>query len=351
MNKPFLPALVFIFTAVVIVLIGVLVVPAKRSTQQSLIATAETNQQPASSPPKQAPAESTTSSNKSSAVRAEMHNVLFHFTDASGAHIEQLSGELLPTPGNEMPVFDDRSSFEVVVSTARISITPSALSDIFNSFVMNKPDAPLKELSMAVDQGRLHIKGKLHSKGDLPFETIGNIFTTSDGRLRIQTESVKALKIPVKGVMNLFGIELANLINTSKIPGMDTDKNDLLIDLSTLLPPPHIKGRLTGVSIKKGVIVAEMKGPAPAADLPSQKGNFMTFRGNHLRFGKLTMTDSDLSIVDMNPIDPLDWNQSRYQEQLEAGYSKINSNFGLITYVKDFGKLTSSRATQSKSSP
>jgi len=65
----------------------------------------------------------------------------------------------------------------------------------------------------------------------------------------------------------------------------------------------------------------------------------MRFEGNRVQFGKLTMESTDLTVLDMDPAGPLDWNQDHYKEQLVEGYSKIKENFGLQTYVKDYGKL------------
>src|SRR6516164_8181789 len=103
-------------------------------------------------------------------VKAEMNNVIFRLMPKAGAHLETLSGELWPTGKNEMPVFDDKRSFEVRVNSGRVSVTPEALSAVMNDYVFAKPDAPLKELQVTVQDGKLHIKGKLHAKGDLPFE-------------------------------------------------------------------------------------------------------------------------------------------------------------------------------------
>jgi len=272
-----------------------------------------------------------------------MRNVLFHLTDKAAAHLETLSGELLPTGKNQMPIFDDKTTFSVRVTNGIVSITTDALADIMNKHVFAKSDAPLKDLSISIDKGLLLIKGKLHSKGDIPFQTAGSVSLSSDGRIRMHTEKVKALGIRVKGMMDLLGIDLANIVNTSKIDGMDTDKNDLLMDLATLLPPPHIQGKLTGVKIVNNSIVVTF-GDGKSLPPPAEKGNYMTFQGNSVQFGKLVMDNTDLTILDLDPGDPLDWNQDRYKDQLVAGYSKITPSFGLRTYVKDFAKLGRSSA-------
>jgi len=234
----------------------------------------------------------------------------------------------------------------VRVFGGKVSISPEALAEIMNSYVFARSDAPLKDISISIDKDRLIIKGKLHTKGDIPFGTAGRLSTTPDGHLRVHTEKITALKIPVKGMMGLFGIELAKVVNTSKIDGMDADKDDLLMDLGGLLPPPHIKGKVTGVRIENNAIVTFFGTEAARSSAPVEKDNYMSFTGNSVRFGKLIMENADLTVLDLDPRDPLDWNQDRYKDQLEAGYSKITSNFGLHAYAKDFAKLSRSSSAQ-----
>lgn len=272
-------------------------------------------------------------------VKTEMRNVLFHLTAHASAHLEVLSGELWPTGKNEMVVFDDKNSFEVRVTNGTVSISPEGLSDIMNNHVFARKDASLKDITVSIDKGRLIVKGKLHSKGDIPFATAVTLNVSSDGRLRVHTEKITALRLPLKGVMGLFGIELANVVNTSKIDGMDTDKNDLLMDLGKLLPAPHIRGKLSGVHVENNAIVTTFGDGGKSLSPPTEKGNYMTFQGSPVRFGKLVMEQADLTVLDLDPGDPLDWDQDYYKEQLIAGYSKINSNFGVRAYVRDYSKL------------
>ncbi len=275
-------------------------------------------------------------------VKIEMHNVLFHLTEDASAHLETLSGEIWPVGKFEMPTFGDKTSFEVHVAKGKVSITPEALSSIMNEYVFAAKDAPLKDLSVTIDKGRLKIKGKMHSKGDIPFETMGTVRVTPDGRLRVHTEKVKALHVPVKGMMEVLGIELASVLNTNKIDGLDTEKNDLLLDLGQLLPPPHIRGKVTGVKVERNVIVTFFGDGEQSSAASKEAGNYMIFLGNPVRFGKLTMENADITLLDLDPGDPLDWNQDHYKDQLVAGYSKITPSFGLRAYVKDFAKLSRS---------
>jgi hypothetical protein len=271
-------------------------------------------------------------------VKTEMRNVMFHLTDEAAAHVESLSGEMYPTGKNEMPVFDDKTSFEVHVADGRISITPEAMASILNTQVFAGSGSPFKEISITIDKDRLRIKGRLRSKGDIPFETSAILTATSDGRIRVSTEKLKALHVPVKGMMDKLGIELASLVSTSKIPGMVTDKNDVLMDLGVLLPAPHIKGKVSAVLIGNNSIVTifgDGGKPASANDPVS----YMSFQGSSVRLGKLTMENTDLTVVNLDSDEPLDWNQDHYRDQLVDGYSKITANFGLRAHAKNFAKL------------
>lgn len=65
----------------------------------------------------------------------------------------------------------------------------------------------------------------------------------------------------------------------------------------------------------------------------------MYFRGGTLRFGKLTMADADLLLIDANPKGPFDFSPQRYNEQLIAGYSKNTTTHGLVVHMPSLNDL------------
>jgi hypothetical protein len=65
----------------------------------------------------------------------------------------------------------------------------------------------------------------------------------------------------------------------------------------------------------------------------------MFYRGKVLRFGKLTMMDADLQIVDSDPDDPFDFDLAHLNEQLVAGESRNQPDFGLVTVMPDYGDI------------
>lgn len=280
-------------------------------------------------------------------VQAEMRNVTYHFTGPIAVHIAYLQGELAPTNPAGMPVFDDANSFSLMIHSAEISITADALANVMNQYVFAAPDAPIKAVRITMPSGKLKIQGKLHSKGDVPFESDGSLSVTPEGEIRVHTEKIKAGHLPVKGLMDLLGKTLSSMIDTRKVRGLRTDKDDLLLTPSELFPPPHIQGNLRSIKIVGDEVIQEYgTGFTPQTKMA---GNYMAYRGAQLRFGKLTTHDTDLVLIDMDPQDPFDFYLDHYREQLAAGYTKTTLSFGLRSYFRDYNKLGQKQtATASK---
>jgi len=282
------------------------------------------------------------------AVRVEMRNVTYHFTDSIAAHIFHLQGTLTSITKGTIPFFDDKNSFVLAISSAEISIATDVMSNVLNQNVFSASDAPLKGIEVGSEGDALRIKGRLHSKGDIPFETIGRMSVTPDGEIRIHPEKVKAGHLPVKGLMDLLGLKISNLISTKKVRGIRTEGNDLLLNPGQILPPPQIQGRLTNVRVKGSQIIQTFGTTLPDRG-SKQTGNYMSYRGAQLRFGKLTMDDTDMVLLDMDPQDPFDFYLDRYKQQLSAGYTKITPAFGLRVYMRDFNKLPKAQSKKSES--
>ena len=79
--------------------------------------------------------------------------------------------------------------------------------------------------------------------------------------------------------------------------------NDLLLTPSKLLPPPETDGHLTKVFVRSNRLV-QVFGRGAAGVPRTPRSNYIWFRGGTIRFGKLTMTDADLQLIDMHPADP-----------------------------------------------
>ena len=283
--------------------------------------------------------ESPQSAPQSEAVQVQMHNVNYYFTDRTAVHLVNIGGTLVPTTPGHFPVFDDKQSFELRITAGEIDMDPQSLADVLNTHVFSANNAPIKDISITIDKGQLKVKGKLHQKGDIAFETDGQLSATADGKIRLHAQSIKALHLPVKGLMDLFGLDVADLIKNGKVRGVQTEKDDLILDPGEILPPPRISGKITDIHLDGNKIVQIFGDPKKYPWVRVAAQNYMSYRGNRLQFGKLLMTDTDMVLIDPDPSDPFDFYLDHYKDQLVAGYTRITPSFGLRVYMVDYHKL------------
>jgi hypothetical protein len=279
------------------------------------------------------------SSKDTGAVQVQMHNVMYHYSDTVAVHLRDVAGALVPSKEGQMPIFDSKESFSLHITAAEIAMDPQSLANVLNSNVFSAKDAPLKDISIRIEKDRLKIKGKLHKKGDIGFETEGRLSATSDGKVRLHTEKIRALHLPVKGLMDLFGLDIADLIKSGKVRGVRAEKDDLILDPGEILPPPHISGAITTIKLESNNIVQIFGDPQKHSWEHVAAQNYMAYHGNRLQFGKLVMHDTDMVLIDPDPRDPFDFFLDRYKDQLVAGHTKITPAFGLRVYMVDFNKL------------
>jgi hypothetical protein len=273
-------------------------------------------------------------------VGAQMRHVDFHFDSTVVVNIDYLRGELKPTSPEYSPSFDDKHSFTLGIDTARIAITPKALGDLLNHYTFAYPGSPLRHISISIEKGQLRQRGTMRG---ISFNMLGELTLTPDGELRIHPTSMKAAGVGVGGLMKFFGLNLEKLVKLKGARGVRIEKDDFYLDPSRLLPPPLVEGRVGAVEVTDSNIVQIFQSAGGAEvrqlEIPVPKAtNYMYYRGAVLRFGRLTMHDTDLFILDAVPEDPFDFFLDQYKAQLVAGYSRTRPNGGLTVMMQDYSK-------------
>jgi hypothetical protein len=274
-------------------------------------------------------------------VATRMRHVVFHLGPGIELRVDDLAGHLISKTANPV-LFDDVKSYVVDIQSARVAMTPASLTNLMNNYVFASPDAPFKNIKIGIEGQEMTQSGTLRKGVPVPFSIRATLAATADGKIRVHPTAIKAAGFVSKRVLDFFGLELDNLVKMKNVIGVTVDGDDLLLDPQLLLPPPQIRGRLTRAAIEDGVIVQQF-GPetSPKAIAPPNRRftNYMYYRGGTLRFGKLTMRDTDLLLVDSDPKDTFDFSPEQYNDQLVAGYSKNTRAHGLIVYMPDLADL------------
>ncbi len=274
-------------------------------------------------------------------VAAEMRNVDLHLTPEIAVHIRSLRGRFVPQGSRPAPYLDDPRSYSVTVDRGEIAVDLTSLNALMARALVGHSNVRSMEISIDSD-GQLRQKGTLKKGVPFPFDVKASVSPTPEGQLRIHAESVKGFGIPVSPLLKTLGMKMNDLLKVDPGRGVTVDGNDVLLDPSRLLPPPAMHGKITAVRFEKDALV-EVFGAAggkPLSPSPTSK-NYIYWRGGQLSFGKLTMTETDLELVDEDPGDAFDFSVDRWNEQLVAGYSKITPGRGLKAHMPDYNDLPS----------
>jgi hypothetical protein len=272
-------------------------------------------------------------------VQLDMRNVDLHLAGDILLQVHRINGTMAGNDARRRIDLDDTTSYQITVTSGEVAIDLPSLNAVV-SRALGSGKSNLRGLRLTIEDGTLRQKGTIDKAIDIPFNARGAVGVTPDGRIRIHTQSVKGYGVPVKPLMKIFGVDMDNLLHIQPGTGVTVEGNDLILDPSRLLPPPVINGRVTSVRVEGQSLVQVLGGRATAAPNPPPIGpNHILWRGGQIAFGKLTMTESDLEIVDDDPADPLDFSVDGWNRQLTAGYSKVTPRRGLQAHVPDFDDL------------
>jgi hypothetical protein len=268
-------------------------------------------------------------------VRAELKGVNFRVAPDVVLEVHLLRGELEPTHEGKPPWFDDPTSFDLKIDQAEIAVSPASMAAALNRYAFNGPNAPVKDVEIKIENGHLVQSSTLNKKVPIRATLEGDLSVTPEGDIRFHPTKIKAGDLPVKGLLNLFDLELSELIKPQESKGVKVVDNDLILDPERLLPPPKMKGQVTAVRIE-GDRIIQTFGTKGRNLTPSYKADhYMYYQGGELSFGKTTMHGADLEIIDADPKDPFDFFLAQYAKQLTAGYSRTLKNQGLVVYMPD----------------
>ena len=277
-------------------------------------------------------------------VEVEMSNVDLHVTANITLHIRHLRGRFEPEGTRDSPYLDDKNSYAVAVDSGVVAIDLASLNALMTETLAGDR-SNVDNIKVGIDEsGNLKQKGTIDKAVDIPFNVKAGVEATPDGKLRVFAKSVKGFGIPMTPLMKLFHIEMDDLLKVKPGHGVTVRDNDLILDPAMLLPAPSMRGKVTAARIEGNSIVQVFgDGAVHHMSPPAVSRNFIYWRGGTLAFGKLTMAETDLELIDADPKDPFDFSVEHWNEQLVAGYSKTTATRGLKAHMPDYNDLKKPR--------
>lgn len=277
-------------------------------------------------------------------VHLQVEHTLFHPMDNVVLQVERLNGRMIGQPG-ELITLDDRKSFSVQIDQAVTRLSARDLSALINSYLLRRADSAVRHVDISFDGQQVVIKGKVHKLVTLPFEGHGELSPTPDGELRMHMEEFRVAGLVSKDFLAFFGIHLDDVAQPQHKSSFRVEGQDFITSLNELFPAPHVYGRLTRVHVDGQdlvqVIGVEAAPPAIKAipkALP-EPANYIYFTGGRMKFGRMTMENVDLKLVDKETEDAFDFSLDHYEQQIQAGYVKVLPSLGVVVYAESWDTL------------
>jgi hypothetical protein len=273
------------------------------------------------------------------------HNLLLRKGPNFLIYIRWIRGQMVRTRRQVNPSFDDPESFVLQIQKGVIRANIGDISNYLNA--SSPPNAPLKNITIQPEGDQLKLQGTIHKVFSLPMGLVGTLTPTPDGRVQFHVTKLDVLKIPLKGLLGGFHLELSDLVHASTIPGVQIVDHDIIFDTQKLLPPPHIHGQLTSVRVSPPDIEVIYGNAGDDETRLAQWHNFLRLSGGTLDFGKLTMRHVDLTMIDASQDPWFDPDLVNYQAQLVNGYTRMTAQAGLEIFMPDLDEQTPEKASQS----
>lgn len=281
----------------------------------------------------------------SSPTRIHAHNLLLRKGPDFHVYVRWLNGRLARTRRDINPSFDHPNSFDLYIQTGVIRVNIGDIGHYINSAVTN---SPLKNVTLLADGANLKLTGVVHKIIPLPVQVIASVSVDPDDRVRVHISKINVLKVPVKGLLGLLHISSADLLK-SNINGIQVEGNDLLLDTYKLLPPPHIRGHLTRVSVDSPDIQAVYGNAEQDVERVELWRNFFSLKGGTIDFGSLSMHPVNIIMIDISKNPWFDLDLVNYRKQFASGYTRMTADSELQMFIPDLRDIQLKPAQQNDS--
>ena len=149
-----------------------------------------------------------------------------------------------------------------------IMVSSASLTRMFDEKISQGRNSKITDLKVELKDDRVSISGKAHKGLPIPFSVEGPVDSPDGQVLRLHADKVKAVGIPIAGLLDALGVELGSLVNPGSNKGVTAKGDDLYFQPEQL---GHVRGHIHKVRVANNQLTVEY-GPAAAPPAPATGG-------------------------------------------------------------------------------
>lgn len=267
-------------------------------------------------------------------------NVVYRVDEDIVTEMPNLNADVHVYEPNQPFIPANVDDFMVQIHTGDVIIDEKSMAALMNKYVFNYPDSPLSNIEIKAENGRIRQTAKMKKFGlTLTCEIFGTLKPNGQGQLVLKPDTIKSNGIPVKGLLDLLGVELTKLINSNEDRGVKIEGSDIILFPDRMMPPPTLRGFCSGAVITPGKIKMvfddgvkrDLPGPLPETSAK----NFILMWGGNILINNNLALNAKFQMLDDTPEDPMYYYMPVYREQLEAGLTVATTRGEMIAYLGD----------------
>ena len=191
-------------------------------------------------------------------VRVDIRQGTFYLLDNAPLNVSNFKGVLQPT---------EKDGSDLVVESGQAFLSSTTLTQIMNQQMQGQQK--IEDLKFSTSGQKVKIQGKAKKGIPIPFTLTGDVKTTPDGKVLIHSTSVDAAKIPVKDVMDLFGIDVKDVTGKIQQRAISLEGNTLVLSPDKLSDKLRLRGKVSNVEVQKDGLLLTF-GSSPSTSQHSQ---------------------------------------------------------------------------------
>lgn len=253
-------------------------------------------------------------------------------------YVRWLRGQMVPVEKGRTPSLDDESSFVFHVDRGLVHANLGDIDTYLNAKLA--PRSPLKSMTLRGDGDKVVLSGMLHKLlVPMPVEVQGTLSPATNERIHFAVTKISVLKMPVKGLLGGFKVDIDDIMGRQPMAGVEIKGNDIYLDTTKLLPPPHVRGQISRIALSLPDLVVTYGATTPEDEQELAKWhNFLRLRGGTVAFGKMVMSKADVTLIDASDDRWFDLDLANYRQQMVKGYSRMTPQDGIEMFMPDAGK-------------
>ena len=275
---------------------------------------------------------------KGAPTRFYTQNVAYRVDDEVVVDMPSMDADLVPFDIGKPLIPANVMDFQVKVHVADFTLTDQAMAAMMNRYVFNFPGSPISDVRITCMNGRLKQTAKLKKFGlTVTTELEGELRPNGRGQLVLRPDKIRSNGLPVKGLLDILGVEVAEMLKAREDKGIRLDGNDIILFPERMIPPPVMKAFCTGAVITPGKVTMHfddgVRRERPA--LPEPARNFILMWGGNVLINNNLVLDAKLEMIDDTPDNPMQYYMPLYREQLETGFVVSTPKGEMIAYLPD----------------